>query len=144
MNVVIMNAQSKQHLQIVLVALADLKDTNQIACLFSSYLSQAVERVCKASVSATRVKSNGAPWFDKYCRVKRPLAIQAGLRVECEKDMEIQIAACKNYCAHKQRKRRKYYNDCVELIIVDKYESDRSNLWKTIEKLSKTHTRWLR
>ena len=50
---------------------------------------------------------------------------------------KIQIAACKTYRAHKQRKRRKYYNDCVQLII-DKYESDRSNVWKTIEKLSKT------
>ena len=101
------------------------------------YLSQAVERVCKVSVSTTIVKSNGAPWFDKECREKRSLAIQAGHRSECEIDREIQIAACKNYRAHKQRKRRQYYNDCVQLII-DKYESDRSNVWKTIEKLSQT------
>ena len=47
------------------------------------------------------------------------------------------MVACKNYRALKQRKRRQYYNDCVS-IIVDKYKSDKSNVWKTIETLSKS------
>ena len=61
MNVVIKDAQSKQHRLVFLDTLADLKDTNQAACLFSSYLSQAEERVCKVSVFTARVKCSGAP-----------------------------------------------------------------------------------
>ena len=33
-------------------------------------------------------------------REKRPLAITAGHRVDCDNDKDIQITACKDDCAH--------------------------------------------
>ena len=108
---------------------------HEVAGLFSLYLSQAIERVCQTSKPAGRAKSNGAPWFDKECKEKRSLAMQAGHRVECNADREMHMVACKNYRALEQRKRRQYHNDCVR-IIVDKYRSDKSNVLKTIETLS--------
>ena len=94
-----------------------------------------VDRVCRISTSANRANNSGAPWFDKECTEKRALAIQAGHRAECAQDRQMQIKACQVYRAHKQRKRRQYYNNCV-LRILDTYECDRSKLWKTIESLS--------
>ena len=72
------------------------------------------------------------------CREKRSLAIQAGHRVECAKDRQIQIEACRDYRAHKQRRQRQHYKNCV-LKITDTYKSDRSKLWKTIETLSRSN-----
>ena len=45
MNVVIKDDQSRYHRQVLLDALADFSDTNEVAGLFSLYLSQAIERV---------------------------------------------------------------------------------------------------
>ena len=60
MNVVIKDDQSRYHRQVLLDALADLSDTNEVAGLLSLYLSQAIERVCRTSKPAGRAKSNGA------------------------------------------------------------------------------------
>ena len=65
MNVVIRDATSEHHRQALQDALWDMKDSNQVAGLFSFYPSQALERVCKVSVSTSRTKSNRAPWSDK-------------------------------------------------------------------------------
>ena len=137
LNYVMNDAISEQHREEFLAALSELKDTDLVAELFSAYLSQAVDRVCTGATITNRAKSNGAPWFDRECRDKRSIAIKAGHRVECDKDKENQIKACKDYRAHKQRKRRQYYNNCTRTI-VDVYESNRSDVWKTIERLSKS------
>ena len=133
---VLNDALPEKHREQFLAALSELRDTNFVAELFSAYLLQAVDRFCTASTTVNRVKFNGAPWFDRECRDKRSIAIKAGHRVENEKDRENQIKACKDYRAHKQRKWRQYYNNCVQTI-VDVYKSHRSDVWKTIEKLSK-------
>ena len=139
LNYIIRDALSERYRDKFLAALSELKDTNMVAELFMAYLTQAVDRVCTVSTTTGRAKFkvNGAPWFDRECREKRSLAIEAGHRVECDKDREIQIAACKDYRAHKQRKRRQYYNNCVRTII-DVYESNKSDVWKTIENLSRS------
>ena len=135
---VLADNQSLQYRQELIDALVELEDTNQVASLFCDYITQAVDRVCRISSPANRVKRNGAPWFDMVCRYKRSLAIQAGHRVECAEDRQLQIEACQDYRAHKQRKRREHFKNCV-LRIVHTYESDRSKLWKTIETLSQSH-----
>ena len=139
LNYIIRDDLSKQYREKFLAALSELKDTNMVAELFMAYLTQAVDRVCTVSTTTGRAKFkvNGAPWFDRECREKWSLAIKAGHRVECDKDKEIQIAACKDYRAHKQRKRRQYYNNCVRTII-DVYESNKSDVWKTIGNLSRS------
>ena len=135
---VLCDNQSSQYRQNLINALVELEDTNHIASRFNDYVTQAVDRVCRISTPANRVKRNGAPWFDKVCREKRSLAIQAGHRVECAKDRQIQIEACRDYRAHKQRRQRQHYKNCV-LKITDTYKSDRSKLWKTIESLSRSN-----
>ena len=130
--------QSLKFRQALINSLAELVDTNTVASHFSDYITQAVERVCRTSTSTNRAKSNGAPWFDKECRNKRALAIQAGHNVECAEDRQMQIEACRDYRAHKQMRKRQYYNNCV-VQIVDTYVSNRSKLWKTIENLSRSH-----
>ena len=106
MNVVIKDDQSQNHRQVFLDVLVDLSDTNEVAGLFSLYLSQAIERVCRISKPTGRAKSNGAPWFYKECKEKRSPAIQAVHRVECNADREMHMVACKNDRALKHRKRR--------------------------------------
>ena len=114
---VLNDALSEKHREQFLAALSELKDTNFVAELFSAYLLQAVDHVCTASTTVNRVKFNGVPWFDRECRDKRSIAIKAGHRVENEKDRGNKIKACKDYRAHKERKRRQYYNNCVQTIV---------------------------
>ena len=128
--------QSLQYRPELIDALLELEDTNQVTSLFCDYLT--LDRVCWISSPANRVTRNGAPWFDMVCRYKRSLAIQAGHCVECAEDRQLQIEACQDYRAHKQRKRREHFKNCV-LRIVHTYESDRSKKWKTIETLSQSH-----
>ena len=72
-------------------------------------------------------------WQYMYCTN----IMGACYRVECNADREMHILACKNYRALKQRKRRQHYNECVRMV-VDKYKSYQSNVWETIETLSKS------
>ena len=72
------DALSEKYHEPLLPALSELKDTNFIADLFSAYLLQAVDRVCTASTTVNKAKFNEAPWFDRECRDKRPIAIKAG------------------------------------------------------------------
>ena len=136
LQVMITDNQSLKYRQALINALVELDDINTVASHSSHYVTQAVDHVCRIS-TANKAKNSGAPWFDKECREKRALAIQAGHRVECAQDRQMQIKACQLYRAHKQRKRRQYYNNCV-LGILDTYECDRSKLWKTIESLSRS------
>ena len=127
--------QSTLFRQNVLNTLVELEDTNRVAFAFNEYVTQAVDRVCIISKPTGRVKDKGAPWFNKECRQKRTVAIQAGHRVESTEDRQTQIEACRQYRAHKQRKRREYLSNCVRSI-VDIYQSDRSKVWQIIQKLS--------
>ena len=121
--------QSLKFRQALINSLVELEDTNTVASHFSDYITQAVERVCRTSTSTNRAKSNGAPWFDKECRNKRDLAIQAGHNVECAEDRQMQIEACRDYRAHKKMREIQYYNNCV-VQIVDTYVSNWYKLWK--------------
>ena len=125
--------QSTLFRQNVLNTLVELEDTNRVASAISEYVTQAVDRVCIISKPTSRVKNKGAPWFDKECRQKR--AVQAGHQVESIGDRQTQIEAYRQYRTHKQRKRREYFSNCVRSI-VDIYQSDRSKVWHTIQKLS--------
>ena len=58
-------------------------------------------------------------------------------RVESSHDRDMQIAVCREYRAAKQRKKRQYYNDCVNTII-EAYSYVRLSVWKTIEMLTDT------
>ena len=87
----------------ILNTLVELEDTNGVASAFNEYVTQAVDRVCVISKPTGRVKNNGAPWFDKECRQKRAVAIQAGHRVESIGDRQTQIEACRQYRTHTQR-----------------------------------------
>ena len=79
---IMIDFQSTLFRQNVLNTLVELEDTNRVASAFNEYVTQAVDRVCIISKPTGRVKNKGAPWFDKECRQKRAVAIQAGHRVE--------------------------------------------------------------
>ena len=118
--------------------LSELADTTSVATLFNNFLSQAIERVCCVTDPAVRGKINKAPWFDKECREKRSRAIEAGHRADCTTDRRKQLEACKDYRADKQRKQRQYHAECVRTII-ETYESNRSMVWKTIGRISRSY-----
>ena len=132
---IMIDFQSTLFRQNVLNNLVELEDTNRVASAFNEYVTQAVDRVCIISKPTGRIKNKGAPWFDKECRQQRAVAIQAGHRVESIEDRQTQNEACRQYRTHKQRKRREYFNNCIRSI-VDIYQSDRSKVWQTIQKLS--------
>ena len=132
---IMIDFQSTQFRQNVLNTLVELEDTNRVASAFNKYVTEAVERVSKISKPTGRVKNKGAPWFDKECRQKRAVAIQAGHWVESIVDRQTQIEACRHYRTHKQRKRREYFSNCIRSI-ADIYQSDRSKVWQTLKKLS--------
>ena len=61
--------------------------------------------LCQILQTPISLQSCSVRTFYKQCRDTRSIAIKAGHRVRSEKDKENQNKACKDYRAHKQRKR---------------------------------------
>ena len=93
----------------LLVTISELRKTDAVADAVDQYLYQAVTRNCHYMTSNYSHKhTRKLPWYDKECRSKRAIAIQAGERVQCEADRIIQNNACRDYRASKQKKKREY------------------------------------
>ena len=91
----------------LLVTMSELRETDTVAHAFDQFLYQAVIRNCQYMTSNYSNKhTRKLPWYDKECRSKRAIVIQAGERVQCEADRIIHNDACRDYRACKQKKKR--------------------------------------
>ena len=107
-----------------------------IARRLDQYISQACKRTFRYKININKQGRKYPAWYDVECRDKRSLAIKAGERVTHATEKEQQDAACREYRACKQRKERVYYRKCVN-DIKTAYTTDRTRLWKLLDKISK-------
>ena len=114
----------------------DQSDPEIIARRLDQYISQACKRTFRYKINTNKQGRKYPAWYDAECRDKRSLAIKAGERVTNATEKEQQDAACREYRACKQRKERVYYRKCVN-DIKTAYTTDRTRLWKLLDKISK-------
>ena len=117
-------------------ALAELRETNQVALAINEYISQAVTRVCRPCSPRVKYRANSAPqWFDSELRQLRSQAVRAGEKLINETDRATLVSKCKIYRANKQRKKRDYYNNIVRNLECA-FTNDKCSIWDVLNKVS--------
>ena len=116
---------SKNFMERFHTSLAQYENVQNVATAFTDFFSPACYR---------------AHWFDSQCREKRIETINAGARIESDRDRETLVAKCKNYRSLKQRKKRAYNKKCATEI-ESGLTSGTTEMWRRLSRLSQNVNR---
>ena len=127
---------SSKYYECYKASIVNLDNTNDVASKFSTYFNQACQRLFDVKSTKVNRHNHTRPrWFDAECRAKRTEAIKAGERVITKDDETNLLQSCGEYRAIKQKKQRIFEQLCIQKI-EDTFRTNRSNLWKILNRLS--------
>ena len=108
---------SSKYYECYKASIVNLDNTNDVASKFSTYFSQACQRLFDVKSTKVNRHNHTRPrWFDAECRAKRTEAIKAGERVITKDDETNLLQSCREYRAIKQKKQRIFEQSCFQKI----------------------------
>ena len=126
---------SQENRNALIESMSEHASCNDVASNLKNYVAQAIDRSCKIRKIQGHT-GNNKTWYDAECRTKRAEAVKAGAHVENIEDQENMIAACREYNACKQRKKRQFASDCAKDIELA-FKRNKSGMWKVLKRINR-------
>ena len=129
---------SLYHLNAFRETMSDFLEPDNVGLALTAFINQAITRVCSFQISQRKShnkRKQGPVWFDTELRTLRSKAVCAGERVVTDTDRNNAMTACKQYRSTKQKKIRKFKENCSNHLH-KAFLENKSGLWNVLNKIS--------